>query len=190
MLGTARTHPRLIAAAMGSLVAVGIFWVAGGASRGASPPSPLQASLHRFDSHPMGPGATETRDLTADIAKLPFTPILPRSGDAIQKVWLRTDIEPGLAVRYESGVTILESVAEPIDFPTDKYYSQLAEGLRGTSTTIIDGVPAMVIQSTKELGNPSSVDLILQGVQVSTIGNVGQDAQELVALAETFEERV
>jgi hypothetical protein len=175
---------------MGSLVAIGIFWVVEGASRGASQPSLLRASLRRFDSDPIGPGATETRDLTADIGKLPFTPILPKSGGAIQKVWLRTDTEPGLAVRYESGVTILEGVAEPIDFPTGKYYSQLAEGLPGSSTTTVNEAPAVVIWSTEELGNPSSVDLILGGVHVSIIGDVGQDAQELVAMAKTFAERV
>jgi hypothetical protein len=56
----------------------------------------------------------------------------------------------------------------------------------GASIKEINGAPALVIQSSPELENPSSVDLILQGVHVSIIGAVGQDASELVALADTI----
>ncbi len=99
---------------------------------------------------------------------------------------MRRDDNPGMAVRYESGVTILERVAEDIDFPTDDYYKQLVVGVPGGSVTTINRAPAMVIQSTEQLGNPSSVDVILQGVHISIIGNVGQDSEELIELASTF----
>jgi hypothetical protein len=45
----------------------------------------------------------------------------------------------------------------------------------------------MVIEGTKEPDNPPSVDVILQGVHISIIGNVGQPSGELMALVRTFE---
>jgi hypothetical protein len=142
-----------------------------------------------FESQPLGPAGERVADLSAT-EELPFSAVLP-NGDStsgeVQAVWMRTDDNPGLAVRYDSGVTILERVAEDTDFPTDSYYEQLAEGVPGASVTTVNDAPAMVIEGTKELGNPPSVDVILQGIHISIIGNVGQPSGELIALANTFE---
>jgi hypothetical protein len=142
-----------------------------------------------FKSEPLGPAGERVADLSAT-QELPFSVILP-NGDStsggVQAVWMRTDDNPGLAVRYDSGVTILERIAEDIDFPTDSYYKHLAEGVPGASVTTVNDAPAMVIEGTEELGTPPSVDVILQGVHISIIGNVGQPSGELIALASTFE---
>jgi hypothetical protein len=77
-------------------------------------------------------------------------------------------------------------VSEAIDFPTDTYYKELAQGVPGGYIDQINAASALVIQSQTELGNPSSVDVILEGVHISIIGAVGQDASELVTLARSI----
>jgi hypothetical protein len=104
----------------------------------------------------------------------------------VTQSWIRADIEPALAVEFSSGVVLTERVAEAIDFPTEKYYKQLVEGVPGGYIDQVNEAAAMAIQSQSDLGNPSSVDVILEGVHISIIGAVGQDASELVALARSI----
>lgn len=156
---------------------------------GRGEPPAQHASLIDMRTNPIGPGAQMTNGLPSEIGVLPFTALLPESDDGatdIQTSWIRVDVEPALAVQLESGTLIMERLAEVIDFPTDTYYLQLAEGVPGASVDEINGASALVIQSTSDLGNPSSVDIILQGVHISIIGAVGQDASELVALTSTI----
>lgn len=156
--------------------------------RGA-PPRQQHANLTDMRANPIGPGAQMTSGLPSDTSVFPFAPLLPTSDDGstdVKTAWARVDVEPALAVELQSGVLIMERLAEAIDFPTDAYYKQLGEGVPGGSIDEINGAPALVIQSTTDLGNPSSVDTILQGVHISIVGAVGQDVSELVALARTI----
>lgn len=178
---------------VGLLLGGGAFLVGGAVALVAvsgfgrhAPPAQQQASVIDMKTNPIGPGAQMTNGLPSEIGVLPFTALLPESDDGsteIQTSWIRVDVEPALAVQLASGVLIMERLAEVIDFPTDTYYLQLAEEVPGASIDQINGASALVIQSTADLGNPSSVDIILRGVHVSIIGAVGQDASELVALA-------
>jgi hypothetical protein len=146
------------------------------------------AILGAIDS-PIGPGATNTVGLPTDLSILPFPALLPATEDPsadVNQSWIRFDIEPALAVEFSSGVVLAERVAEAIDFPTDKYYEELAEGVPGGYIDQVNQASALVIQSQTDLGNPSSVDVILEGVHISIIGAVGQDPAELVALARSI----
>lgn len=187
MISLARRHLGIVAVVAGGLTALGVMQMALHADSTRTPPPLLGESVLDFESQPLGPVGERVSDLS-ETQDLPFSVILPKedSSGGVQAVWMRRDDNPGMAVRYESGVTILERVAEDIDFPTDDYYKQLVVGVPGGSVTTINRAPAMVIQSTEQLGNPSSVDVILQGVHISIIGNVGQDSEELIELASTF----
>jgi hypothetical protein len=138
-----------------------------------------------FETNPIGPGAQVTVDVPAEANDLPFQVLLPQSDDPAyqpKSVWTRVDSEPAIAVQLQSGVFILERAAEKIDFPTDEYYRQLGDGVPGASVTEVNKASALLIQSSDSLGNPSSVDVIVQGVHLSVIGSPGQDTSELVAL--------
>jgi hypothetical protein len=135
---------------------------------------------------PIGRSATESTDVdSTTFTGLPFVPLLPANDGgamSIVRVWVRTDEQPAMAVELESGVVIMERLAEAIDYPTDAYYRAFADGVPGASVVELNGAPAMVIQGSEELGNPSSVDVILQGIHLSVIGGIAQPSDELVAL--------
>lgn len=166
---------------LGGTVALVVF-----AGWGRAPSRQQGASLFDTSANPIGPGAVQSSGVPPNSDALPFTALLPKSSDPstdVKTSWIRVEIEPAFAVELASGVRIMERAAEAIDFPTDKYYEQLGEGVPGASIEQINGAAALVIQSNTDLGNPSGVDLILQGVHISIIGAVGQDVSELVTLA-------
>jgi hypothetical protein len=145
-----------------------------------------QAAIPAALDSPIGPGATKAAGLSTHLNELPFPALLPTTNAEVKQSWIRVNIEPALAVELSSGVMVKERVAEAIDFPTDTYYKELAQGVPGGYIDQINAASALVIQSQTELGNPSSVDVILEGVHISIIGAVGQDASELVTLARSI----
>jgi hypothetical protein len=172
---------------LGLVLGGAIAAVAGSLPIGGDPPSPSRVTTLDWTSNPIGPGADKGSEVPSS-GQLPFKVLLPREDPSVsvEMVWTRADVEPALAVQYASGIYLIESPAEPIDFPTDSYYEELVKDLPGASLIDINGAPAIVIQSSDDLGNPSSVDVILEGVRISIIGSVGQDASELVVLASSI----
>jgi hypothetical protein len=183
--GVQRVVVVLASLILGGLGAYTIF----GATIHRPQPTPLHFGTD-WRSSPIGPGAEETDGLPPDLGRLPFSPILPGTDDSSNEVttaWARIDgDDPALAVKLQSGVFIMESPAESIDFPTDQYYKQLQDGLPGASVIQVNKASAMQIQSSETFGAPSSVDVILEGVHISIIGDVGQDVAQLVALADSL----
>lgn len=156
------------------------------------PQDALPASHQGLDSlttgdSPIGPGAESASG--SPTTAMPFPVLLPASNDQSTEIttsWTRATFEPAVALELRTGTLIMERPAEAIDFPTDEYYRQLGDGLEGATILDINGASALAIQSTLDLGNPSSVDVILSGVHVSIIGAIGQDVSELVELARSL----
>jgi hypothetical protein len=154
-------------------------------------PNPLEqdAALINAAANPIGPGAVEAAGLPSNSDLLPFKIVLPADtgpSTTVTSSWIRVNPAPAVAVELQSGVRIMERPAEAIDRPTDQFYTELGADLTGATVQQINGAAALVIQSTPDLGNSSSVDIILQGVHLSIIGSPGQDVSELVSLAQSI----
>jgi hypothetical protein len=170
-----------LASVFGAVIGVAALRTAPAKDSASAELSPID-----FRENPIGPGAERMSGMPSNVTALPFDVLLPTSVNGSANIdisWVRVTPEPALAVQLTSGMLLTERLAEAIDFPTDRYYAQLGEGVLGASIQLVNDSPALVIQSSPELDNPSSVDIILRGVHISIIGNPGQDVAELVSLA-------
>jgi hypothetical protein len=173
-----------IALAVGLIVGLGVIRAVDPLGHGGGSIGRLEADS--FPLAPIGPGAEESDTVPAsEAAALPFPTELPQ-GYEPEHVWIRTTEAPALALRYPDDIYLVERQAEAIDYPTDSYYAALADGVAGAHTSTVNSAPAMLIDATKGLGNPSSVDVILRGVHISVLGYGGQSADELVKLTEAI----
>ncbi len=111
------------------------------------------------------------------------------SDKTITEVWTATlgeekDSEYNVAFEYESGLEVLIKPAALSD-PRSAYSNIVEEGGFGRALDI-NGFPALLIsQGSDGTGeNPGSVDMVLDGVQVSIIGHLADD--DLLGIAQSL----
>jgi hypothetical protein len=186
-MGTVRHQPRfwilpsLIGSALGVAAA---FLLVNPSAQEPNRASPISAAQEFFSRNPLPGGVRNS--LTDGIEAVGFDAQLPEddaaSDASVLKVWTRGPDLPTILIDYESGIRLTERPADSFD-PVDLYTGVIKDGVPGVLSTVA-GVPAMMIE--REGGSPASVDFILNGIRYSFIGHGGQEADELVKVAETI----
>jgi hypothetical protein len=160
------------------------------AHRAPSKPGVMGVHSGVDPDNPLPGGNTAETTFAQAERSAPFEVLWPStkqaSSDTLTDVWSRTDWEPGVAMRYASGVEVIELVADPLSYPTDEFFAKLGDGLPGAHVSMINDAPSLVIESVPDQDNPPAVETILQGIHVTVYGLEGQTIDDVIAVAESL----
>lgn len=187
--GRPRRSGRVIVLVSLVAIATGLVLYGFVASRTAPRSAPVQAGpIPAPGSSIIANGTPSDLETAAKAVGFPlFRPQDPLANDAsLAGVWYSPDpLQVGL--KYESGLFVYLRPSELGD-PSEFYRSQQDEGVPGVVTKI-NGATAFVVSGDPSRGRTSSIDMVLQGIEVAMVSHGDISDREMESIAASVGDR-